>query len=485
MDLEGGNTMENGRYLALVAAIVLMAGSTLLTAKTPAELIAIRDAADRALNAHDLDTFLSYAVDDFVFDLVPLPQPLDTEGTRMFFGESFASSPDWHTTEGPVFATDNIVLVEHMAAGTNTGAPWQGIPAAGNSWQLPHLDIYEFEGDKIKQITTYADMASLMIQLGAMPAPEMPDLVPSVTLPDGEPTGLSPLEANSEAFSRWNSHDISLYAKMMRPDASFFVAALGMPMDRNAYAAVTELYHSAFSDVQGKAVRSVDMGDGWVLSDAVFSGTHDGPYFGIPATGNPMSVRTGVLHRFDENGLITNLNVYYDNLTVVSQITVEEWPLEGVWVTSAPTPLGNMIIRCTYVAQDSGKTRFSGELDQINWYPLLTDIYPDSETVKFAGGQAVKIGVNKYEGTFLEYFTKTTGLSHEEIVGIGIITGTFEFVGPDQIQGQGTGAYYMAQQDADQDGFPDEGQEPVICLPWQWTAKRLTTMPGCVPTPLP
>ena len=40
---------------------------------------------------------------------------------------------------------------------------------------------------------------------------------------------------------------------------------------------------------------------------------------------------------------LTNHHVYYDNLTVVSQITAEEWPLEGVWIASAPTPLGSMI----------------------------------------------------------------------------------------------------------------------------------------------
>ena len=170
-------------------------------------------------------------------------------------------------------------------------------------------------------------------------------------------------------------------------------------------------------------------------------------------------------------------------LGLMQQLTAPEWPLEGAWIVNVPTPLGNMIIKAIWAAQDAAKTQFTGEFEQINTYPVLIDVYPDAEEVKFAGGLAVKIGLNKYEMTAVEYFTKTSGPSMEEIVGIGIVSGTFELVGPALAQGQGTGAYYMPEQDADRDGFPDEGQEPAVCVPWQWTAKRLTMMPGCVPTP--
>ena len=161
-----------------------------------------------------------------------------------------------------------------------------------------------------------------------------------------------------------------------------------------------------------------------------------------------------------------------------------EWSPEGAWITTVPTPLGNMIVKSTLMAQDDAKTRFTGEFEQISGYPLLIDVYPDLEETEYGGGLAQKIGLNKYEITFLQYFTKTSGPGLKEIVGIGIVNGAFELVGPDLSQGQGTGAYYMAAQDADQDGFPDEGQEPVVCVPWAWTSKRLTMMAGCIPTPL-
>ena len=163
----------------------------------------------------------------------------------------------------------------------------------------------------------------------------------------------------------------------------------------------------------------------------------------------------------------------------------EEWSPEGVSISTVPTPLGNMIVKSTLMAQDAAKTRYTGEFEQISGYPLLIDVYPDLEETEYGGGLAQKIGLNKYEITFLQYFTKTSGPGLKEIVGIGIVSGAFELLGPDLSHGQATGAYYMAAQDVDQDGFPDEGQEPVVCVPWGWTSKRLTMMPGCVPTPLP
>lgn len=214
-----------------------------------------------------------------------------------------------------------------------------------------------------------------------------------------------------------------------------------------------------------------------------WSGTHTGEFVGIPPTGRQIAIAGISIHRFADGGFVESW-ASYDSLGMMQQLTAEEWPAEGVWVSAVPTPLGNMIIKSTWMAQDDAKTRFTGEFEQINTYPVLIDVYPDLEEIKYGGGLMVKIGLNKYELTFLQYFTRASGPSLEEIVGIGIVNGTFELVGPDLAQGQGTGAYYMAAQDTDQDGFPDEGQEPVACVPWEWTAKRLATMPPCVPTPI-
>ncbi|MEJ2703535.1 MAG: hypothetical protein P8Z79_13945 [Sedimentisphaerales bacterium] len=70
-----------------------------------------------------------------------------------------------------------------------------------------------------------------------------------------------------------------------------------------------------------------------------------------------------------------------------------------------------------------------------------------------------------------------------QIVGLVSVNAHFEVIGSDLLYGQGTESCYLASQDADRDGFPDEGEEPVACIPWGWTSKRLTLMPGCAPKP--
>jgi len=458
------------------------------TAANEEEMRAAMQGMLDSLNFQDVAQMSSYWTDDIVYDFVAQPPSLEgKEQVAAFFGGLFQGVPDFHSTQTRILVSDNIMVTEAVGTGTHLGE-LVGIPATGNSLQVLPLHIWEFEGDKVRRATEYLDMASAMVQLGVMPAPDPLDpalLVPSFTLPDAEPTGLSPVEAGAQLDAHWDAHDLSGCAKGIHPDAEILMIPLGVPMDREGFIAISELEFQGFSDFRWEPVRSIDMGDGWVVTETVSTGTHDGPYLGIPATGRSIMVRAGVLRRFDADGLLTNLHLYYDNMTVLQQLTAEEWSPEGVWITTVPTPMGNMIIKSTWVWQDAAKTRLTGESEQINTYRVLIDVYPDAEEVKFAGGLAVKIGLNKYEMTAVEYFTKTSGPSLEEIVGIGIVSGTFELVDPDLAQGLGTGAYYMPEQDADQDGFPDEGQEPAVCVPWEWMSKRLTTMPGCVPMPEP
>lgn len=307
-----------------LSILVVMALGSLAIAQSTEDLLAIRAAADAALNAHDIDIQVSYWTDDCVYDFVPVSAPLEgKEAIRGFFESLLAGIPDFATTEGTAWASGNIVVVEHVASGTQTGE-WMGIPATGKSVQMPHIDLYEFEGTKIKWAATYGDMATVMMQLGVMSTAEMPDLVPSFTVPDPEPTGLSPVEAVVEAISRWNSHDLTNYAKMIRSDATFFIAPFGVPMDRDGWLAASELYYAAFSDVHLYITRKTDLGDGWVLVEDVCYGTNDEPFLGVSASGLSTFVRQAILFQIDAEGRLQTMNAYFDNMTVLNQIAPSE-----------------------------------------------------------------------------------------------------------------------------------------------------------------
>ena len=277
-----------------------------------------------AVGAHDLPRLQSYFASDSEYDYVPLGSILaGREQIGAFFAQVFSGFPDFRTVPGfdLVLSDGDMVVAEHSTLGTHEG-PFQGIPATGSVVSLPYLDIKEFRGDRLQEVRTYLDGASQLIQMGVMPAPDMPTLVPSVELADAEATGLSPLQAEEELLARWNTHDLAHWAEMIHPDADIFYSTLGVRIDRDGVVAANELFLLGFPDLQGELVRMVDMGEGWVFAEYVFGGTNDGPYFGIPATGRTSQARLAWISRYDADGLVVYLHVYFDNLSVLAQLGV-------------------------------------------------------------------------------------------------------------------------------------------------------------------
>lgn len=468
--------MKNRMLWHIVLILII---STPIVAQTPEELIGVRDAYAQAMNDHDFNLMETYMAEGFVYDLVSMPPPFGKDLFRWGM-EGYFQDPIWHTDEGYVGAVDNIVVVDHNSVATGA----DGVVAAS-----PHLDIYEFEGTSIKKVTTYGDNLNQAIASGQVPPPVMPPLVPSQPLPDPEPTGLSPLEAHAEHVQRWSDRDIDAVARMYHTDCRIKAGPMVMTFNRDEMMALNEAYFDAFPGGQLRVIRTIDLGGGWVLTELVSESVHQSPFMGVPASGYPIAIRTVWLTRYTTEGLAIEGSFHYDGLTLLTQMTTPPIPLDGIWVSAVPTPFGNLLLTTTYVAQDAAKTRYSGSLDEVNPMPVLSEIFPDADpNPKWAGGQAVMVGRDKYEATYLGYARKLVDTemgSMMEIVGLFTINAHFEVTGPDSLQGQGAGSYYLAIQDADGDGYPDEGEEPIACVPWQWTGKKVGILPGCVPAPMP
>lgn len=470
--------MKARRVVLALSLIGLLASSVPAFGQTTEELIAVRNAFAQAIEDHDIDAILSLFTDDGVQDSTVFAAPLTTHGQmRAMWEDQFSSSPDWHTEEGRVLAVDSMVVVDHAAAGTNT-RDTEGLP-----WIWPHLDVFEFDGTKIKRLMSYGDYASIMVQLGWAPAPEMPSLVPSVEVPDPEPTGLSPLEANAELVRRWNSHDAALAAKMDRADATLFVGPMGMSLNRVQLAAVNELYFRGFSDTKIDPVRTVDLGDGWILFEHVVCATHDGTFMGVLASGYPVEIRAVWLTHYDADGLVTEMSIYYDNLTLINQMTTEpEYSPAGTWIVTVPTPMGNITLIHTVSPQTRPGGSFAGVMEQVNADPTNFGMFPDVENGTDWVTQTVWHGRDKVRGTHLAYGTKKGDGPIAQTVTISLAAVEWTLTGPNTNEGTATLGIYLAEQDADGDGLPDEDQGPVSCMGYSFTSRRLTMMPGCVPT---
>ncbi|MHC1769152.1 MAG: ester cyclase [Verrucomicrobiia bacterium] len=274
----------------------------------------------KAIQAHDVSGILGFLTPDAVMDYVPAPPPVTgTNAIAGFFAGLFHGFPDYLTTSEQRWVSNNVVVTAHTTSGTLQNA-WIGLPATGKGAAHMHMDIWEYQADKIQRITTYMDLQSLMISVGLMPPPQLPALQPVTPLPDTVPTGLEPLPAVIESQARWNAHDLAGLAKMMRANAQAVFATIGVPLDRKGFIAMLELYFQAFPDQRMDVVRRFDLGNGWVLSEVVFRGTNGGPYFGLPATGRSVDVRGAIMYEVDVHGSLSAMTVYFDNLTVLTQL---------------------------------------------------------------------------------------------------------------------------------------------------------------------
>ena len=162
-----------------------------------------------------------------------------------------------------------------------------------------------------------------------------------------------------------------------------------------------------------------------------------------------------------------------------------EWSPVGTWVVTVPTPIGNETMLHMIHAQDSTGTRYGGLMFEVTENPTTFGTFPDAENGSCWPSQTVRTGPDSFESTFIMYNIKKSEGPVAQTVTIGICNATWKLTGPNTNEGECTLAMYMAEQDVDGDGFPDEGQEPVACLPFTYTSRRLTMMPGCVPTPTP
>jgi hypothetical protein len=99
--------------------------------------------------------------------------------------------------------------------------------------------------------------------------------------------------------------------------------------------------------------------------------------------------------------------------------------------------------------------------------------------------QTFRTGSDSFDSTSLTY-----GVSEEQ--GVQAVTKTiiilntqWTMTGQNTLEGNGTAAIYLADQDADGDGLPDEDQVPTVCSLFSFTGKRLQVMPACEPNPVP
>ena len=176
-------------------------------------------------------------------------------------------------------------------------------------------------------------------------------------------------------------------------------------------------------------------------------------------------------------------------------INYDSWSTEGMWIMASPQLPGEVCtLQLIPEARQSGVQ--SAVAEWVNPTGNLFGLFPDAEKSPPYVGTNVRTGENTYSFTVISHLMKAAE-PFDTITWISIPSGTLEMVGPDTFNLSCVISFYSAiehpghalgdlsDQDKDGDGFPDEGEEAVFCIPLTGVGKRVPLMPPDEPSPLP
>jgi hypothetical protein len=275
----------------------------------------LADAA-AVFNTHDFAKYATYYTEDFQWD----PVGSKTTINRTDFIAMLSSMPKDDPSQYH-FQAMTLVAGSH---GFFDGCSFVSTnPTTKLPYRTFHADFVDFRDRKIKIMTTFSDGAAEDVALGLidppLPAPPLPG---RRVWPTPEPvvTKMKPLEAQKEAWTRWNSHDLASTARMLGKDAQIQFSILYDPVTRGAYIGWLDAMFKAFPDLSLSEAYTYDFGDGWIASEVKMTGTNSGAYLGHAATGKPVSLRAAYLARYDSNGLATSVKLYFNSRDILSQL---------------------------------------------------------------------------------------------------------------------------------------------------------------------
>ena len=141
--------------------------------------------------------------------------------------------------------------------------------------------------------------------------------------------------------------------------------------------------------------------------------------------------------------------------------------MEGAWIGSfAGGPWDDpLMFQSTLTPLDPAGKQLTYVMRLVN--PDATFQIPPFEEADYMTelvGEAVKTGSGTYDISLMGYGVKEREADRNEILFLWGVTGTMACEG-DSLAQDVLLSVFAADQDADHDGFPDEGAEPVFCHP--------------------
>jgi len=268
------------------------------------------------MNQLNTDTAYEILAEDFVFTLPTHPEPF--HGPDGFIGlvkMLHGSFPDFYIEPQDMVASGDWVVTRWVGGGTHTGSPLVTVKgdlaATGNFFQIDGMTWHTIVNGQIKESIGHEDTLGLLLQLGVIPAQELP--VP-VTTPE-----------QNEALVHRYFQDIMSQGKLevieeiLDPLFSFIIPTQPEPITGyEAFRGFVMYLRNAFPDIQFTVLKQSSEANK-VASRWQITGTHLGEFLGAVATNNKIK-DFGIDIFTIRNGKIVSVHVNENDFGLMQQL---------------------------------------------------------------------------------------------------------------------------------------------------------------------
>jgi len=187
-----------------------------------------------------------------------------------------------------------------------------------------------------------------------------------------------------------------------------------------------------------------------------------------------------------------------------SVLAGDAWPPEpyqpystaGTWTVTSPQFGPGEFGVASYGTEDPTTGRVAGIVQGLGADPSLGGLAPDGESMSPQYVTFVRTGHDTFQKTGI-FYAMNSAKPRAVVTWIFVLNVAAKFTDPDTYEWDGTLSIYSAvehpghmfgdlpDQDQDNDGLPDEGQQPILCMPMNGICHRIGLLPPCEPTPMP
>ena len=240
--------------------------------------------------------------------------------------------PDMHVTVDEQIAEGDFVASRHVAVGTQS-KDFMGIPNTGKRGAVSGITINRIEGDRLAEVWTCWDAAGMMMQLGVIPSPpregppEDTDAAwaAQAALPDGSASSEA-TKAVVRRFYRelWSAGMLEVADELFADN--FIGHAPGNTLTRgpDGVKKLVSDWRAGVPDMSLEIHAQVAEGSR-CATRFTGTGTHKGPWFGIPATGKEVSLSGIAITRVIDGKVVSDWGEF-DIMGLLQQLGVVKRP---------------------------------------------------------------------------------------------------------------------------------------------------------------